>query len=115
MKLSAILEPLVEAGVDCRTMLATVRAWEADKNALIASLVPAGERIRSRQWEKIRQRILKRDAYVCSYCGSEATDVDHVQSIKCGGSNEDENLVASCGFCNRSKGAKPLSEWRVQN
>ena len=115
MKLSAILEPMIAAGVPGDVILATVKAWEEDKSALAASLVPAGRRIRSRQWGKIRQRILERDGYVCSYCGGAATDVDHVVAVRWGGSNEDGNLVASCGHCNRSKGSKALSEWRAQN
>jgi hypothetical protein len=32
----------------------------------------------TRQWRKIRERILRRDGYICQYCGQEADTVDHV-------------------------------------
>ena len=32
-----------------------------------------------------------------------------------GGSNDDDNLVACCRYCNTSKGAKPLGEWRAHH
>ena len=50
--------------------------------------------------------MLKRDGYICAYCGNEATQVDHVISRKVGGSHDLENLVACCAPCNSAKGAK---------
>lgn len=31
-----------------------------------------------------------------------------------GGSNEDDNLVAACAPCNRSKGAMTLEQWKAK-
>lgn len=110
MKLSAILKPLIEAKADHAIIMAQILAFEADPHAF--NPLPVG-RMRSRQWMAIRIRILERDNYTCGYCGEEADEVDHVEPLSLGGSNGDTNLVACCGFCNRSKGAKPLSEWRA--
>jgi hypothetical protein len=58
----------------------------------------------TRQWRSIRKRILRRDQYICQYCGQEANTVDHVVPRKLGGLDNDDNLVASCTRCNLSKG-----------
>lgn len=47
----------------------------------------------------------------CSYCGSPTTDIDHIEPVRLGGSNEWHNLTAACGFCNSSKGTKRLLEF----
>ena len=60
----------------------------------------------TQRWKKQRLRVLKRDGFICAYCGNEATQVDHVISRKVGGSHDLENLVACCAPCNSAKGAK---------
>jgi hypothetical protein len=60
----------------------------------------------TQRWKDQRLRVLKRDGYICAYCGQEATQVDHVISRKAGGGHELENLVACCAPCNSAKGAK---------
>ena len=61
----------------------------------------------TRQWRKIRERILIRDGFCCQYCGQEnATTVDHVIPISKGGTDEPDNLVAACTRCNYSKNDK---------
>lgn len=62
--------------------------------------------IGSRRWRKLRERILIRDAYTCAYCGENANEVDHVIARKNGGTNAEENLVASCRRCNLAKGSR---------
>lgn len=48
----------------------------------------------------------------CAYCGScKNIEVDHVIPVARGGTHTPDNLVAACRRCNRSKGAKMLSEW----
>ena len=59
----------------------------------------------TQRWKQQRLRVLKRDGYICAYCGGEATQVDHVISRKAGGSHDLENLVACCAPCNSRKGA----------
>jgi hypothetical protein len=50
--------------------------------------------------------ILRNDP--CSYCGGVAGQVDHIQAVTEGGSNEWTNLTASCRSCNGQKWTKPL-------
>lgn len=65
-------------------------------------------------WAEIRDRIFKRDNYVCQYCGTRGgkMECDHIIPVSRGGDHTDSNLAAACFACNRSKRAKLLSEWR---
>jgi 5-methylcytosine-specific restriction endonuclease McrA len=57
------------------------------------------------KWKDQRLRVLKRDGYICAYCGQEADQVDHVIPRKAGGTHDLDNLVACCKACNSKKGA----------
>ena len=57
------------------------------------------------EWKKQRQRVLKRDGYICAYCGQDATEVDHIIPRAKGGGHDLDNLVACCKPCNSRKGA----------
>ena len=48
----------------------------------------------------------------CVYCGSPAEHLDHVIPIARGGKHSIGNLAPACAFCNMSKGAKLVSEWK---
>lgn len=67
----------------------------------------------------IRARILVRDNYCCRYCGSKWPDVvievDHVIAVINGGTDNDDNLVAACMDCNRSKGTLSLDDFLLKN
>ena len=58
-----------------------------------------------------RERILRRDAYRCVYCGvapvSSELTLDHVEPRVKGGDQSDGNLVACCKACNELKAGKP--------
>lgn len=71
-------------------------------------------RLSSEQWRLIRERIFFRDNYTCAYCGAFGVhlECDHIHPLSRGGGNDDENLTTACYLCNRSKGAKTVSEWR---
>jgi 5-methylcytosine-specific restriction endonuclease McrA len=60
----------------------------------------------------LRGAVLHRDGWSCSYCGGEATEVDHVEPRARGGMTTPANLVASCRRCNKAKGIRTPSEWR---
>lgn len=47
-----------------------------------------------------KHRILKRDWCICRYCGSFATQVDHIVPYAFSQDNSDSNLVAACVWCN---------------
>jgi 5-methylcytosine-specific restriction endonuclease McrA len=61
----------------------------------------------------VRAFVLERDGYRCAYCQSAdgPLEVDHVFPVARGGGDDLENLTCACRACNRSKGAKLLSEW----
>lgn len=62
---------------------------------------------------RLRWSILERDGFKCFYCGikggSEADlQVDHKISVNDGGTNDPDNLVASCAKCNGGKGKRSV-------
>jgi hypothetical protein len=48
--------------------------------------------------------IYRRDDHTCQYCGNGASSLDHLVPRALGGTDGWDNLVASCGTCNRLKG-----------
>ena len=60
------------------------------------------------EFRKQRLRVLRRDGGICTYCGADATCVDHVIPAVKGGDDSMENLVASCTLCNLRKGSKSV-------
>jgi hypothetical protein len=77
---------------------------------------------------QVRDAVFKRDNYTCAYCGRRGGDltIDHIVSAKnkwVDGAwkwtdaqrnkwfNKMSNLATACPTCNKSKGAKKLSDW----
>lgn len=64
--------------------------------------------------KKIRFEVFKRDKFQCQYCGKKAPDVvlevDHIDPVANGGTNEIINLITSCFDCNRGKKARLLTD-----
>lgn len=64
--------------------------------------------------KKLRFEVFKRDSFTCQYCGKSAPsvvlEVDHIEPVSKGGTNDILNLVTSCFDCNRGKSDKKLSE-----
>ena len=60
---------------------------------------------------ELRQTIADRAKQSCEYCLIAEADtfygceVDHIISLKHGGSTEPDNLAYACAFCNRAKGS----------
>lgn len=92
--------------------------------------------------DALRRAVAERDGWRCQYCGlrvvsgnvlsalgrefpdelSDSPDFawhmlrytpDHVLSHACGGTNDEENLVASCGTCQSQKGDCSIEELRL--
>lgn len=65
----------------------------------------------------IRFEIFKRDKFTCQYCGKKAPDVvlniDHINPVAKGGTNELMNLITSCFDCNNGKRDKKLDDSSV--
>lgn len=63
--------------------------------------------------KRTRFEVFKRDRFTCQYCGKTPPDVtleiDHVQPVSHGGTDEKVNLVTACFDCNRGKGPVILS------
>ena len=61
-----------------------------------------------------RFEVFKRDSFACQYCGRKPPtvllEVDHIQPVASGGTNEQINLVTSCEECNRGKAARALDQ-----
>jgi 5-methylcytosine-specific restriction endonuclease McrA len=60
----------------------------------------------SGKWKTQRLIVLRRDCYICSYCGEPANEVDHIQPRVLGGTDDLDNLVAACRRCNAMKGKR---------
>lgn len=57
--------------------------------------------------------VLKRDEFSCQYCGahppSVVLEVDHIDPVSLGGTDDIDNLITACFDCNRGKAASPLT------
>ena len=64
--------------------------------------------------EDVREKF-EAQAGLCYWCGKSIQDeyqVDHVIPISRGGTNDADNIVLACGYCNRSKKDKMPWEWK---
>jgi hypothetical protein len=65
----------------------------------------------------IRFEVFKRDKFKCQYCGASAPQVllqvDHINPIAKGGTNNILNLITACFECNNGKRDKLLSDFTV--
>ena len=60
------------------------------------------------QWEKARERVMKRDKWLCQICMRKnlvtiATECDHILPKSKGGTDDDTNLQALCAECHTEK------------
>lgn len=66
---------------------------------------------------RMRFEILRRDGFRCRYCGTKAEEVelhvDHVVPRSLGGTDDADNLAASCQPCNAGKGSIALDSETV--
>lgn len=57
--------------------------------------------------KKIRFEVFKRDKFICQYCGRHSPniilEIDHIEPVSKGGTNDIFNLITSCKECNRGK------------
>lgn len=62
---------------------------------------------------KTRFEVFKRDGFRCMYCGATPPgvllQVDHIDPVALGGTNDQDNLITACQPCNAGKSATPLS------
>jgi 5-methylcytosine-specific restriction enzyme A len=72
-------------------------------------------RIRGDQWQKIRKLVLMRDAGICQVCKAKGqltigSEVDHIEPLNNGGSNELYNLQLLCADCHAEKTRNDLGQ-----
>jgi hypothetical protein len=66
-------------------------------------------------WKAIQKQVFERDAYVCQYCGRTGgqLEVDHINPVSNGGTNQLDNLATACRRCNRQKRNKTVEQFNV--
>jgi len=59
-----------------------------------------------------KREVLRRDDYICQYCGQRTTvlTIDHVIPRHLGGQHTWENLVTACPSCNYRKGGRTIDQ-----
>ena len=75
------------------------------------------QKMSSREWEWIREKVLQRDGRRCRQCGKAGRlEVHHVKHLQEGGDNALENLQVLCRDCHIRAHARPVSastaRWR---
>jgi len=64
--------------------------------------------------KKLRFEIFKRDQFTCQYCGKNppnaVLEIDHIEPVSKGGTNDEDNLLTSCFDCNRGKSDTELGD-----
>jgi 5-methylcytosine-specific restriction endonuclease McrA len=57
-------------------------------------------RLRGRDYEELRQHVLRRDGWRCQFCGSRSSlEVHHQHFRSHSGEDTDENLITLCANC----------------
>jgi len=89
-------------------------------NSFINSIIPVFEPTNEQVKEALSILGMDHDSFECSYCGSVASEWDHLRPLvlnkkPTGYVSEIHNLVPACGKCNQSKGNKPWSTWMVSD
>jgi 5-methylcytosine-specific restriction endonuclease McrA len=81
---------------------------------IIVSTSKGTPRLPVSQWAPLRDAVIERDGFMCTYCGDTDAPLcaDHVIPLSRGGTNLIDNLVCACIPCNSSKSDRLLEEWR---
>jgi hypothetical protein len=68
--------------------------------------VPRAKRVeRHPSWKRTNGR--------CYYCGLPAVVLDHVRSLRDGGTDDPENLIPACWRCNCAKAGRSVDAYRA--
>lgn len=85
-------------------------------NGFVQAIIPSVEPTPEETEEALAVLGMTRETIECVYCGSPATDWDHLHPLvrgkrPTGYINEIRNLVPSCGPCNQSKSGADWRRW----
>jgi len=84
-----------------------IAEWDTVPTPIVRQSQPQRREPRSQIPIRIRERIFKRDGYICRKCGSKLfLTIDHIHPMLHGGLHNEENLQVLCRSCNSKKGAK---------
>jgi hypothetical protein len=63
--------------------------------------------------QRVSWKVFRRDNYTCRYCGKTGLPltVDHLVLWEEGGPSIEENLVAACRKCNKTRGNMQYADW----
>ena len=98
-----------------------VGLWTADMLISLMLLFQARQRriapTKRRAWPKgLKEHLMRQQRNRCVYCGHRYSahylDIDHMDPVAYGGSNDPSNLQVLCGPCNRRKGDQTDREFR---
>ena len=93
------------------TRLVEVKAAHPeDAQKTVKALVRKCERQIS---QRVSWAVFKRDGYRCRYCAADSVPltVDHIVLWEDGGPSIEENLVACCKKCNKTRANTPYPQW----
>lgn len=81
----------------------------------LATRTTSTERTRGGNWQRIRERILMRDAGLCQEFlrageTTAAAQVDHITTLEAGGTDADSNLQSLCVKCHDEKTKREAQE-----
>lgn len=68
---------------------------------LVKYIVTTWRYQRQPKWSK--NGVLRRDNFICAFCSSKATTIDHILPRSQGGKNTWKNTIAACLKCNNKK------------
>ncbi len=76
---------------------------------VIGRLAGRGSRYPS-NWDQIRRRVYRRDAYTCQNCGATGVRIEahHIVPIRFGGTHHLSNLISLCSDCHGKADRKRL-------
>jgi 5-methylcytosine-specific restriction endonuclease McrA len=66
---------------------------------------------RQPKWSK--SGVLRRDKFICTFCGGKATTIDHVLPRSRNGKNSWKNTIAACSPCNNKKADRTPEEAKM--
>jgi rubrerythrin len=106
------MSPIMRQCLGCRALIERGNrcpACEAKKQKA-HNASPVVRYHKTKQHRERRERVLRRDDYVCYWCGGKANELDYVVPLSRGGLASDSNGVAACPGCNASCGARGV-DW----
>lgn len=69
----------------------------------------------TKDWHNLRHKVLKRDNYICQYCGAHPSyQADHVIPRSKGGADHAINLKCCCQSCNRLAGGRLFANFEAK-